>query len=192
MTIKDLTLLRPIQTAARFLWAMVLALAVTTLLAGCVTQDTQKLDPQVTRYIPSDANRVVLEVDPSLPQATDVTKKSLFGNTIVTLADRGYDMAVADYDAYVLSTQAKQIRDGLAVKIDLNVVGTKFDQDPQLIAAAQWAPTSTMPETLWREATWTDGRAKAAFAEVVDALADVQDTILYAETELGVAEKEGR
>lgn len=192
MFTEDFVLLKKIdkhiQPLGRFLTMTFVVLVATAVLAGC---SSQKLDPMVADEIPAEANRVILDTDPNLPRTTEITKEELFRNAISTLADRGYEMEAVDFDTYVLTTKPKLIRKDLAVQFDLNVVEKEATGTPTLVASAQWAPTPLATESLWQEANWTSGDAKAAFTEAVAALHDVQDTVLYTRTVLGVSEKEG-
>jgi len=148
-----------------------------------------QIDPDVKSAIPSGANRVIVIADPQLPRDLEVTTQSLYDDAVASLHDNGYILDVKDSELHHLTTAARQLRDGLYVTIELNVMKGPRDEGPRVVALARWAPRMWADPAKWNDAAWTKGESKEAFAELVDALASIQKSIMYTNTEMAVVKQ---
>ncbi|MCB0716991.1 MAG: hypothetical protein KDD65_00990 [Bacteroidetes bacterium] len=148
-----------------------------------------QIDPAVKSDIPPGSNRLILIANPELPRDVEVTTESLYDDAVASLRDSGFILDVKDKDMHHITTVPREIEEGLFVTIELNVMDGPIDEGPRIVSLAKWAPKMWADTAKWQDASWTDGKNKAAFAELVDALTDVQNSIMYTASEIAVMDK---
>lgn len=175
------------------LLAFLLAAFVVT---GSAAQEVADIDPTIAEDIPDDANRVILMADPNIPKEPRMDTDRLFKNAVTELTERGYEIGTVSYDNHTMTTTPRMIREDLWVKLEINVREGKPGEGEQLVALAKWAPSTMINNVVWMDAAWTSSDtqlakdSKSAFVELIDALEEVQHSVMYTESYLGATEKE--
>ena len=164
-------------TLTRFSLFAVLLSALTLFSVGCasseqaaaptVAEEEQAAAPTVAEEIPEGANRIVMDRQEMTEELTvDTPGLAFYVDARQHLEENGYEIETADEEELFLTTAPKQLEDGLALRLNINI-----DPAPggsRLIALAEYAPSVTAGANAWQEASWTGGQAQEAFSAAVD------------------------
>jgi len=131
----------------------------------------QQLPTRVAEQIPNGANRIVM-VQEEVPPADVYVDTYHLMNTMdyqITASEETLEPSsledILDREPLVFSAK-KQVRDGLALWFTFNVDATAGGG--QLLTSVKYAENVNAPLPQWKQAAWTQGKAKAAFADALD------------------------